>query len=111
MASVSAVLQRSSSRAREYLRLQSTAARYSVALHLVGCASWWWRCGSSGKTRARAAHGMAGSGEEDNGVVAGGVEDAYGEDRATEDQPITPWAVCVARYTWGVSFSVPPVMS
>lgn len=33
------------------------------------------------------------------GVVTGGVEDAYGEDRATEDQPITPWAVCIARYT------------
>ncbi|GJN17706.1 hypothetical protein PR202_gb04797 [Eleusine coracana subsp. coracana] len=33
---------------------------------------------------------MAGSGEEKNGGVAavsGGVEDAYGEDRATEDQP------------------------
>lgn len=32
------------------------------------------------------------------GVVTGGVEDAYGEDRATEDQPVTPWAVCIARY-------------
>lgn len=46
---------------------------------------------------------MAGrSGEEADaamaGVATGGVEDAYGEDRATEDQPITPWAVCIARY-------------
>lgn len=32
------------------------------------------------------------------GVATGGVEDAYGEDRATEDQPVTPWAVCIARY-------------
>ncbi|TVU35143.1 hypothetical protein EJB05_17014, partial [Eragrostis curvula] len=47
---------------------------------------------------------MSGSGERSNGgvpvgdgVVTGGVEDAYGEDRATEDQPVTPWAVCVAR--------------
>jgi malate dehydrogenase (oxaloacetate-decarboxylating)(NADP+) len=29
-----------------------------------------------------------------------GVEDAYGEDRATEDQPVTPWAVCIARYAF-----------
>jgi malate dehydrogenase (oxaloacetate-decarboxylating)(NADP+) len=57
---------------------------------------------------------MAGSGEENNGVVAGGVEDAYGEDRATEEQPITPWAVCVAsghsllrdpRHNKGLSFT------
>ena len=34
----------------------------------------------------------------DAAAVGGGVEDAYGEDRATEDQPVTPWAVCVARY-------------
>lgn len=30
-------------------------------------------------------------------TVGGGVEDVYGEDRATEDQPITPWTVSVAR--------------
>lgn len=29
--------------------------------------------------------------------VGGGVEDMYGEDRATEDQPITPWTFSVAR--------------
>ncbi|KAG5523485.1 hypothetical protein RHGRI_035330 [Rhododendron griersonianum] len=29
-------------------------------------------------------------------TVGGGVEDVYGEDRATEDQPITPWTVSVA---------------
>ncbi|XP_044486692.1 NADP-dependent malic enzyme-like [Mangifera indica] len=29
-------------------------------------------------------------------VVSGGVQDAYGEDTATEDQPVTPWAVSVA---------------
>ncbi|KAL5222484.1 hypothetical protein ABZP36_027197 [Zizania latifolia] len=44
---------------------------------------------------------MAGRGEGSDAVMAGaatgGVEDAYGEDRATEDQPITPWAVGVAR--------------
>lgn len=34
------------------------------------------------------------------GVVTGGEEDAYGEDRATEDQPVTPWAVCIARYIY-----------
>lgn len=114
MASVSAVLlQRSSSRAREYLRLQRTAS-YSVALHLEGEGlHWWWSnsCGRGGRFGARAAHRMAGSGEGENGgvpagdevamapgVVTGGVEDAYGEDRATEDQPVTPWAVCIARY-------------
>jgi malate dehydrogenase (oxaloacetate-decarboxylating)(NADP+) len=94
MASVSAVLlQRSSSRAREYLQLQRTAGS-TVALHLERL-RWWW---SGGRFGARAAHGMAGSGELNNGVVTGGVEDAYGEDRATEDQPVTPWAVCIARY-------------
>lgn len=30
--------------------------------------------------------------------VAGGVEDVYGEDRATEDQLVTPWTFSVARY-------------
>ncbi|KAG5559288.1 hypothetical protein RHGRI_008990 [Rhododendron griersonianum] len=29
-------------------------------------------------------------------TVGGGVEDAYGEDRATEDQLVTPWTVSVA---------------
>ncbi|KAK1575330.1 hypothetical protein Q3G72_028564 [Acer saccharum] len=28
--------------------------------------------------------------------VVGGVQDVYGEDTATEDQPVTPWAVSVA---------------
>lgn len=31
-------------------------------------------------------------------TVEGGVEDAYGEDRATEDQLVTPWTVSVARF-------------
>lgn len=29
--------------------------------------------------------------------VAGGVQDVYGEDQATEEQFITPWTVSVAR--------------
>lgn len=29
--------------------------------------------------------------------VSGGVQDMYGEDKATEDQLVTPWAVSVAR--------------
>ncbi|PSR91281.1 NADP-dependent malic enzyme like [Actinidia chinensis var. chinensis] len=33
---------------------------------------------------------------EDKCGVGGGVQDAYGEDRATEDQPVTPWTVSVA---------------
>lgn len=33
-----------------------------------------------------------------NSTVGGGVEDVYGEDRATEDQLVTPWTVTVARY-------------
>ncbi|XP_047055168.1 NADP-dependent malic enzyme-like [Lolium rigidum] len=48
------------------------------------------------------------------GVATGGVEDAYGEDRATQDQPVTPWAVCIAsghsllrdpRHNKGMSFT------
>lgn len=30
-------------------------------------------------------------------TVEGGVEDIYGEDCATEDQLITPWAFVVSR--------------
>jgi len=30
-------------------------------------------------------------------TVSGGVEDVYGEDRATEDQLVTPWTFSVAR--------------
>lgn len=30
-------------------------------------------------------------------MAGGGVEDVYGEDRATEEQLITPWAFSVAR--------------
>ena len=90
----------------------------SVALHLEGEGlHWWWSKSNSrgrgGRFGARAAHRMAGSGEGGNGgvpaggevamapgVVTGGEEDAYGEDRATEDQPVTPWAVCIARYIY-----------
>jgi malate dehydrogenase (oxaloacetate-decarboxylating)(NADP+) len=34
---------------------------------------------------------------DDAATVAGGVEDTYGEDRATEEQLVTPWTVSVAR--------------
>jgi len=34
---------------------------------------------------------------DDNPTIAGGVRDVYGEDRATEDQFVTPWSVTVAR--------------
>lgn len=34
---------------------------------------------------------------DDKSEVGGGVEDVYGEDRASEDQAITPWTVSVAR--------------
>jgi len=30
-------------------------------------------------------------------VNGGGVRDVYGEDRATEDQGVTPWSVSVSR--------------
>ncbi|THG09917.1 hypothetical protein TEA_023574 [Camellia sinensis var. sinensis] len=32
-------------------------------------------------------------------TVGGGVEDVYGEDRATEDQPVTPWTISVASFS------------
>lgn len=31
-------------------------------------------------------------------TVGGGVGDIYGEDRATEDQLVTPWTYSVARF-------------
>ena len=36
-------------------------------------------------------------------TVSGGVEDIYGEDRATEDQLVTPWTFSVARLEFSVS--------
>lgn len=33
-----------------------------------------------------------------------GVEDVYGEDRATEEQLVTPWTVSVARFFFFCSF-------
>ncbi|CAI9093573.1 OLC1v1029106C2 [Oldenlandia corymbosa var. corymbosa] len=50
----------------------------------------------------------------DKSGVAGGVEDIYGEDRATEDQLVTPWSFTVAsgnsllrdpRYNKGLAFT------
>ncbi|KAI4329205.1 hypothetical protein L6164_021495 [Bauhinia variegata] len=50
----------------------------------------------------------------DNPTVGGGVQDAYGEDRATEDQFVTPWSLSVAsgysllrdpRHNKGLAFS------
>lgn len=35
--------------------------------------------------------------EYSNATVGGGVEDMYGEDRATEEQLVTPWTFSVAR--------------
>ncbi|PWZ12017.1 NADP-dependent malic enzyme [Zea mays] len=129
MASVSVVLlQRSSSRVRGYIRLQRIASS-SVTLVLEGEGHWWWSNsrGRDERFGARTVHHMAGSGEGENGgvpaggqvamapgVVTGGVEDAYGEDRATEDQTVTPWAVCIAsghsllrdpRHNKGLSFT------
>lgn len=34
---------------------------------------------------------------QDKCGIGGGVEDTYGEDRASENQPITPWMTSVAR--------------
>lgn len=40
-------------------------------------------------------------------TVGGGAEDAYGEDRATEEQLVTPWTFSVARSNF-VAFSSLP---
>ena len=34
---------------------------------------------------------------DNNELVAGGVRDVYGEDKATEDHFVTPWSYSVAR--------------
>ncbi|KAF7030489.1 hypothetical protein CFC21_042024 [Triticum aestivum] len=81
-------------------------------------AAWTRQGSSSSLLGARAAPycTMAGRSGDDAmaGVATGGVEDAYGEDRATEDQPVTPWAVCIAsghsllrdpRHNKGLSFT------
>lgn len=38
-------------------------------------------------------------------TVGGGVEDVYGEDRATEEQLLTPWVVSIARYAANIRSS------
>jgi len=44
------------------------------------------------------AMGSAAETETEEVAAAGGVvEDPYGEDRATEELPVTPWAFSVAR--------------
>uniref|UniRef100_A0A0D9YEU1 Malic enzyme n=1 Tax=Oryza glumipatula TaxID=40148 RepID=A0A0D9YEU1_9ORYZ len=113
-------------RARSYVRCWHGAPPGLQLLRVVASRAafrettkrwWWWRrrC----RQGARTVSGMAGRGEGNGaatmaGVATGGVEDAYGEDRATEDQPITPWAVCVAsghsllrdpRHNKGLSFT------
>jgi malate dehydrogenase (oxaloacetate-decarboxylating)(NADP+) len=35
--------------------------------------------------------------KQEMAAAGGGVEDPYGEDRATEELPVTPWAFSVAR--------------
>lgn len=35
--------------------------------------------------------------DDDVAAAGGGVKDAYGEDRATEEQQVTPWSLSVAR--------------
>ncbi|XP_022754979.1 NADP-dependent malic enzyme-like isoform X1 [Durio zibethinus] len=43
-------------------------------------------------------------GMDPKSTVGGGVEDVYGEDRATEDQLVTPWTYSVARSTFFLLF-------
>jgi malate dehydrogenase (oxaloacetate-decarboxylating)(NADP+) len=38
---------------------------------------------------------------DDVATVAGGVEDTYGEDRATEEQLVTPWTISVTSGSLG----------
>lgn len=38
-------------------------------------------------------------------TVGGGVGDVYGEDRATEEQLVTPWTISVARFLIGFGCS------
>uniref|UniRef100_J3L3Y9 Malic enzyme n=2 Tax=Oryza brachyantha TaxID=4533 RepID=J3L3Y9_ORYBR len=95
-------------------QLRVVASRTAFRETARRCWLRWSLC----RPGARTVSGMAGRGEGNDaatvGVVTGGVEDAYGEDRATEDQPITPWAVCVAsghsllrdpRHNKGLSFT------
>jgi hypothetical protein len=41
--------------------------------------------------------------KDPNATPQGGVNDTYGEDAATEDLPITPWARMVARSLFSLS--------
>ncbi|GJM93281.1 hypothetical protein PR202_ga09826 [Eleusine coracana subsp. coracana] len=75
---------------------------------------------SAGETMESTMKGIRGDGApcvldmDDAATVGGGVEDTYGEDRATEEQLVTPWTVSVAsgynllrdpRYNKGLAFT------
>lgn len=71
-----------------------------VSLSSIGCGNG----GGGGERNSRVAmestwRDAARDGDVDPKLtVGGGVEDVYGEDRATEDQTVTPWATYVARF-------------
>lgn len=39
-------------------------------------------------------------------TVGGGVQDVYNEDSVTEDLPVTPWSVSIARYYYHLLFFI-----
>ncbi|KAJ0964786.1 hypothetical protein J5N97_025924 [Dioscorea zingiberensis] len=71
-------------RAELVVRCSGVARRGSVAME------------NASESNGAAAAAAAASVVDTKSAVGGGVQDVYGEDRATEEQHVTPWAVSVA---------------
>jgi hypothetical protein len=71
------------------VRVRATAPRRVEAVAM----------GSSAETEKELEVGAVTTetGQQEMAASGGGVEDPYGEDRATEELPVTPWAFSVAR--------------
>jgi len=76
----------------------ASQSRRSASSRVTCCAP----TSSSGKTHGglvmeKEANGTS-TAVNESPVNGGGVRDVYGEDRATEDQGVTPWSVSVSRW-------------
>lgn len=95
----SAVSDSSSSSSSSFPCCVSVKEQRQRSIHLV-CRSSVLRSSSAmGSTPKEMRDGVSVLEMDAKATVGGGVEDVYGEDRATEEQLVTPWTVSIAR--WG----------
>lgn len=93
----SAVSDSSSSSSSSFPCCVSVKEQRQRSIHLV-CRSSVLRSSSAmGSTPKEMRDGVSVLEMDAKATVGGGVEDVYGEDRATEEQLVTPWTVSIAR--------------